>query len=248
MRAALLFLLLLLALPSIVSAQTEADGWAPPDVTQARPTSGAPSLRSGRTLGTGEVLLAAGAGWPGAWAELVLAPDSALNLGIRLGGLYGSPTFGLTAGAGAEAQVPIRIHVFGEHDIDVALTLTPELAVGEGRLFGEQASATRAGALGWSTRADAGAVVGWRATDAVTLLAGASVGAGVSATDAPMERVRALGVAYATLGVEGLLARDTLLFAVLEVGGGLADGSGRALAYYPDPALFRLWVGAAYLP
>src|SRR5687768_6384965 len=101
--------------PSIARAQSAEDGWAAPE-TATRPTSGEASFLSGRTLGVGQALMAASLGWPGFWAQLELAPDSGINVGVRGAVVYGSPVMGLVAGAGGELSVPIRVHVFGEGD------------------------------------------------------------------------------------------------------------------------------------
>jgi hypothetical protein len=231
------------SVPGVARAQTAADGWAPPPVA-SRPTSGAASILSGRTLGTGETVIAASLGWPGLWAQVELAPDSNFNIGIRAGVLYGSPVMGLVAGAGGEVQVPFRIHLWGQDDVDLALRIVPEIALGEGRLFGEDQSPVLRSRLGISTRLDAGIVFGFRYVD-VTFVAGASGGAGISWTENSI--VRAIGVVYAILGIEALMSRETMLFADIHVGGGFGDGSGRAVAYYPQQEILRIALGIAYL-
>jgi hypothetical protein len=233
----------LVARPERACAQSAEDGWAPP-AAGSRPTSGEASFLSGRTLGTGQTLIAAGLGWPGLWAHLELAPDSSFNVGLRAGVSYGSPVMGLVAGAGGEVLAPMRLHLFGEGELDVALRITPQLAVGEGRLFGE-AEGIRANALGISSRLDVGARVGWRAAERFTLFFGADAGAGFSWTDG--ERARPIGVFTGTIGVEALMSLETMLFAEVTGGAGIADGGGRAVAYYPQAEVFRLSLGLAYV-
>lgn len=223
-------------------AGTGADPYAPPDV--ARPTSGEASFLSGRTLGSGDTLLAAWVGWPGFFVHAELAPDSLVNVGIRLGVTYGSPVMGLVPGAGGEAAAVIRIHVFGEGDVDLSVRLEPSLQLGEGVLFGE------AGALGddlgYSSRLDVGVVLGWRVVEHVTLYAGAGAAAGFSEVPSARNGIAAIGIFRGTLGIEALMSRDTMLFADVQAGGGVApDRVG--FAYYPDRAMLRVALGLAYL-
>lgn len=226
------------------AAQTAEDGWAPP--TEApRPTSGTPSFLSGRTLGTGQVLMAAALGWPGLWAHVELAPSSIVNVGVRGSVLYGSPVMGLIAGAGGELVVPIRVHLHGEGEIDVALRIAPSIAAGEGRLFGESASDIHAADLGLSSRLDVGARLAWRATEQVTLFVGADVGAGVSWVET--ERAHPIGVLTGTVGIEAMMSSSTMLFAEAVGGGGVAGADARTVAYYPQQEVFRLSLGLGYL-
>lgn len=225
-------------------AQTAEDGWAPPTEV-SRPTSGTASFLSGRTLGTGEVLMAAALGWPGLWAHVELAPSSTVNVGVRGSVLYGSPVMGLIAGAGGELIVPVRVHLLGEGDLDVGLRIAPQIAAGEGRLFGESASDIRAADLGLSSRLDVGARLAWHASEQVTLYVGADVGAGVSWVET--ERAHAIGVLTGTLGIEAMMSSDTMLFAEAVGGGGIADGGDRTVAYYPQQEVFRLSLGLGYL-
>lgn len=202
-------------------AQTAEDGWAPPVPESDRPTSGDASLLSGRTLGTGEAMLAAGVGWPGIWAHLELAPSSTMNLGIRASVLYGSPSMGLRVGLGGELSVPIRIRLWGEHDTDLALRVTPRGALGEGAIFGEGPLSTFGGELGWMARIDAEVIVGVHFAPAVTFFAGAGLGGGLSHVPAA-SNPEGIGRIEATLGIEGLLARDTMLFVEAKLGYGIA--------------------------
>lgn len=232
----------LLSLPSSSRAQTEADGWAPPVEAAARPTSGDASLLSGRTLGNGEVLLAAALGWPGLWAQLELAPSATFNLGIRAGVVYGSPVMGLAIGAGGQLTVPMRIWVWGEHQTDLSIRVAPSILVGEGILAGE--AGLFAHELGLAGRLDAGVVFGFQADPRITLLFGADLGGGVSWVNGA--NAQPIGVLQGRLGLEGLLARDTMLFAELTAGGGLApDRAGVPL--YPDRFALGLSLGIGYL-
>lgn len=225
-------------------AQTAEDGWAPP--TEApRPTSGEASFLSGRTLGTGEVMIAAALGWPGLWAHVEISPSSIVNVGVRAGVVYGSPVMGLIAGAGGELTVPVRIHLYGEGDLDVSLRLAPELSIGEGRLFGESLSDIRASDLGMSSRLEVGARIAWRVAERVTLFAGADVAPGISWVDT--ENVHPIGVFTGTLGIEALMSRDTMLFAEATGGAGVADGGARLIGYYPQQEILRLSLGLGYL-
>lgn len=240
-RAGLSLLLIVgLLIASSARAQTEADGWAPPEGD--RPTSGDASLLSGRTLGTGEVLIAAAIGFPGLWAHVEIAPSSDFNLGVRAGVLYGSPNMGLGIGGGGHLDVPMRIHLWGEGEGDLALRLCPRIAVGEGALFGE--SGIYAHVFGLSSRLDAGVLLGWHPDSRVTLFVGADAGIGLSYVEGTS--VEPIGVFQGRLGVEGLLARDTMLFAELTVGGGLAPDRG-GLPIYPDRFALGLSLGLGYL-
>lgn len=235
-----LSLLFALLIAPVAHAQTEADGWAPPEGD--RPTSGDASLLSGRTLGTGEVMIAAALGFPGLWAHVEIAPSSGFNLGVRAGVLYGSPNMGLGIGGGGILEVPMRVHLWGEGNGDVALRLSPRIAVGEGALFGESGIFARV--FGLSTRLDAGVLLGWHPDPRVTLFVGADAGLGLSYVEGTS--VEPIGVFQGRLGVEGLLARDTMLFAELTAGGGLApDRVGAPL--YPDRFALGLSLGLGYL-
>lgn len=235
-----LSLIVALLIASSARAQTEADGWAPPEGD--RPTSGDASLLSGRTLGTGEVLIAAAIGFPGLWAHVEIAPSSDFNLGVRAGVLYGSPNMGLGIGGGGQLEVPMRIHLWGEGEGDLALRLCPRIAVGEGALFGE--SGIFAHVFGLSSRLDAGVLLGWHPDPRVTLFVGADAGIGLSYVEGTS--VEPIGVFQGRLGVEGLLARDTMLFAELTVGGGLAPEP-RGVPLYPDRFALGLSLGLGYL-
>lgn len=230
--------------PSRAHAQTAEDGWAPP-TTSPRPTSGEASFLSGRTLGTGQVLMAAALGWPGFWAHVEVAPDSVINIGVRAAVVYGSPVMGLVAGAGGELTVPIRVHVFGEGDLDLSLRIAPELSMGEGRLFGGADGTSLANELGFSSRIELGALLGWRIVERFTMFFGASAAPGLSWLDG--QQVRAIGVFHGTIGVEALMSLETMLFAEVQAGAGVVDGSGIAFAFYPQQEILRVSLGLAYV-
>jgi hypothetical protein len=234
--------LALLAAPPAAAAQ-EADPLPP---VAARPTSGEASLQSGRTLGTGQVMVAGAVGWPWIWAQLEVALTSSFNLGIRASLLYGSPVMALEAGAGGELSVPMRIHLHGEGDLDVAVFATPAFTFGEASTAGEGGTVF-AGDFGWSSRLEAGGVIGWRAMEGLTLLAGAGGHAGFVHTP-EVGDPEVVGALFARLGVEGLISRDTMLFAAAEGGVGFAPSRlGVNLFREPFPPFLRLSLGVAYL-
>ncbi len=246
MRA--LVLALVLALPLAAHAQgtdtaavEASDAYAPP--RGDRPTSGDASLLSGRTLGVGNVMIAAMAGWPGAYVHLELAPTSLFNLGIRGGFLWGSPLMGLTVGLGGELAVPMRLRIWGEHQTDLAIVLEPMFAVGPGPLYGESGFP---GSFSYGTRLDAGARLGWEADPRFTLFGGVMAGGGLSEVPHAGSSVQPLGVVYGTLGAEILTSRDFMLLVRIDGGYGLApERSG--LAYFADRAFLRVVFGGAFL-
>src|SRR4051812_33143079 len=138
-------LVLALLLPILISAQVPltahaqddddaavmaSDAYAPP--SGDRPTSGDASLLSGRTLGVGNAMIAAMAGWPGAFVQIEYGVTSLFNLGIRAGFLWGGPLMGLQVGLGGELAVPMRLRVWGEGQVDLAIVLEPMFAAGPG--------------------------------------------------------------------------------------------------------------------
>ena len=242
----LVLVLALASLPTLARAQstassTERDLYAPP--TGDRPTSGDASLLSGRTLGVGNVMLAVMAGWPGAYVQLELAPTSLFNLGIRGGFLWGSPLMGLQVGLGGELAVPMRLRVWGEGQLDLAIVVEPMFAIGPGNAYGEL---TLPNSLAYGARLDAGARIGWQADPRFTLFGGVAAGGGFSEVPRMSSTVQPLGVIYATLGAEILATRDVLLFLRSDFGYGLApDRSG--LPYFPDRFFMRIVFGGAFL-
>jgi hypothetical protein len=238
---------LLLAAPG--SAQDTTSAAPTDDVTAAyeavvadRPTSGDASLLSGRTLGTGEVMIAAFAGWPGAFVQLELAPSSIFNIGIRAGFLYGSGLMGLVTGYGGELAVPMRIHVFGERDVDIAIHVQPVVSLGSGTLFGEQG--IFGDHFGYGARLDLGARMGWEVDPRLTFVFGVDGGVGFSGVDP--SGPSAIGMILGVLGAEVLVARDFMLFVEAQGGYGFAPDRAGAL-YFPAREVLRVVIGGAFL-
>jgi hypothetical protein len=236
--------------PMAVAAQDDddaavmaSDAYAPP--TGDRPTSGDASLLSGRTLGVGDAMIAAMAGWPGVSVQVEYGVTSLFNLGIRAGFLWGSPMMGLTVGLGGELAVPMRLRVWGEHETDLAIVVEPMFAVGPGGAYGESFAGV-SNSFAYGARLDAGARIGWEADPHLTVFAGLMAGGGVAEVPSTPNGVQPIGVIYATLGGEVLTSRDFMLFLRVDGGGGLApDRSG--IAYFADRAFLRIVFGGAFL-
>lgn len=223
---------------------TYADDSDAPLARVAGPTSGAASILSGRTLGAGRTVVAAAAGWPGVWAELALAPASEINVHVRGTFLYGGPFMGLIEGLGGELAIPVRVHVLGDGQIDLAVRITPRLAIGEGRLFGEREGL--GGTLSGGFVVDVHGVMGFALDPNVTLIAGLGGGAGGSLVDRSSVGAAWVARVAGEIGVEALLARDFMLFAHVEGGYGFApDRSG--LPFYPQREVLSVSLGAAYV-
>lgn len=192
-------------------------------------------------------MIAAAAGWPWIWAQLELAPTSSFNLGVRAALIYGSPIMALEAGAGAELAVPMRIHLFGEDRLDLAVFVIPAATFGEGATVGEGGT-VYAGDFGWSSRIEAGGVLGWRPSDGLTWVFGAGGHVGFVHVPASGE-ASAVGAALARVGVEGLVARDMMLFALAEAGVGFAPSRAAPNPVFREsfPPLLRVSLGLAYL-
>jgi hypothetical protein len=205
-----------------------------------RPTSDEISVHSGRTLGIGETVISAGVGWPGLFAELTLAPSSRTNLGIRGSLLYGSPLLGVGDGLGGEMSTPLRFLLHAHRTIDVSLVIRPGAVFGQGAIVGQEG--TFSNDFGWGARVEAGAVMGIAATGSVTLLVGALLGAGVVSTPDVGGGLEGYVAGYLQTGVEGLVSRDTMLFALADVGGGFG-----APDRFDGNFIGRLWVGVGYL-
>lgn len=206
----------------------------------SRPTTGDMSILSGRTLGNGEMVLAAGLGWPGIWGQVVLAPSSTFNLGLRGTVLYGSPLMGLGHGVGGAVTAPMRLHVFGRDTLDVSLAVEPGFALGEGALAGQQESfANDLGLLAW---AEGGVLAGLQVSSAVTLTLGL-LGelAFVDVPDSADGR-HLVGGAVGVLAAEALMSRDTMLFGEVRGGWGFA-----AEQLFDGHEIVRLSLGIAYL-
>jgi hypothetical protein len=235
--------LALLLAPLAAGAQDDDDSLPP---VAARPTSGEASLQSGRTLGTGEVMIAAAAGWPWIWAQLELALTSSFNVGVRAALIYGSPIMALEPGVGGELSVPMRIHLYGEGELDFAIYATPAFTFGEGATVGEGDS-VYSGDFGWSSRLEAGGVLGFHAMEGVTLIIGAGGHVGFVHTPSVGDP-EVIGAVLARFGVEGLISRDTMLFALAEGGVGFAPSRmGLNLFRESFPPVLRLSLGLAYL-
>lgn len=210
----------------------------------AGPTSGAASILSGRTLGSGQAMVSAALGWPGIWAELALAPGSELNVHVRGSVLYGSPVMGLVAGAGGELAIPVRVHVFADGIVDLALRVTPRIALGEGAIFGERMGL--GGALAGAALLDAHAVLGLAIDPNVTLIVGAGGGAGGSMVEGSSVGAAWIARVAGELGIEALMSRDTMLFAHVEGGWGFApDRAG--LPFYASRERLSVSLGMGYL-
>lgn len=233
-----------LSLLGATQASAQQEGEGEPLARVAGPTSGAASLLSGRTLGAGQVVVAAAAGWPGVSGELALAPTSEINVHVRARLLYGAPLLGLVEGLGAELAVPVRVHVLGDGQIDLAVRITPRVSIGEGRLFGEREGL--GGALAGGLVVDVHGVLGFAIDPNVTLLAGLGGGAGGSSVEGSSMGIAWVARLAGELGVEALLSRDVMLFAHVEAGYGFApDRAG--LAFYPGRELLAVTLGAGYV-
>jgi hypothetical protein len=211
-----------------------------PARADSRPTSGDMSVLSGRTFGTDQTVLAAGLGWPGFWAQVLLAPSPRLNVGIRADVLYGSPIMGVGTGVGGQLSVPIRLHVFGQDTLDLAVQVRPYAVTGEGSTVGEKGLFSSE--VGWGAGAEAWALLGYRASDIVTLAAGLGGSGGYVDVPDSDQGGDGVGTLLVRAGVEALMARDTMLFAEVVGGYGLApdrrfDGHG----------VVRVSLGVGYL-
>lgn len=190
-------------------------------------------------------MVAGAAGWPGVWGLAMFAPSSEVNLGIRAGVQYGSPIMGFVPGAGGELQIPLRIHLWGENALDFALQITPAILVGQSSLVGD--SGAFANDVGWSSRGEIMALFGYRPMNRMTLLFGGGGHLGFLHQPASGSLFFE-GAVNATLGIEGLVTRDLMLFALIDAGIGIvpARGAGNPL-FPPNTGIFRIWVGIAYL-
>lgn len=225
------------------AAQQQGEIEPPPVVAT---TSGDVSLLSGRTNGTGEVVIAGAAGWPWIWAQVDVAFDPALNIGLRAALLYGSPFMQFEPGVGGEASLPVRIHVFGEDVFDLSIFATPTFTFGEAVITGQGGTAA-AGDFGWGSRLDAGLVAGWRALEKITVILGAGGHIGFVNTPSA-DDFNVIGGAFLRAGIEGLLSRDTMLFALADGGVGFAPTrTGGPLFRSNFPPLFRISLGVGYL-
>lgn len=184
-----------------------------------RPSSGEMSLASGRTLGNGERVLSAGLGWPGLYAEVMWAPTSRFNVGLRGSVLYGSPLMGFEHGVGGALHVPGRLHLYARGTLDVAVAFEAMAFAGEGVLAGE--SGAFADDLGFGGEFHAGLTLGAKASSAVTLHVGVRGGPGYARVGDVGEDIF-VGTVAVTGGLEALVARDSMLFVRFEGGYGFA--------------------------
>jgi hypothetical protein len=205
-----------------------------------RPTSGDLSILSGRTFGSGENALAAGIGWPGIWAGAFFAPTPRFNFGIRGTVLYGNPMMGFDGGIGGEVSVPLRFHLFGRGQLDVALWIEPAFFTGEGTLAGDRGIG--ADEQGFGGRIEIGGLAGAQVTQAVTIVFGIHGAPGYVTVPDVADGSHFVATTSATLGVEALPARDTMLFAVAKAGYGFAPDR-----LFDGHEVIALAFGLAYL-
>lgn len=203
------------------------------------PTSGDPSAISGRTLGDHQVLLAAGVGWPGFWAEALFSPNRTFDVGVRADVLYGSPLLGFGTGIGGEVSVPMRLHLWASGHNDFSLAARPFATLGDGSLVGEQN--IFAGSFGYALGLELQGLLGAQVSDAVTLTVGA--GADTAFANVPDNAASGDLIAsfYGIAGIEAVFSGTTLLFARVQGGYGLAPS--RLFGGHAD---FRLSFGVAY--
>lgn len=212
-----------------------------PAAASSRPTSGDPSARSGRTLGVGETLVVASAGWPGAFAEAIFAPSSSFNVGARLGFVWASPLIGFGTGFGTEVSAPMRIHLLSEGSLDLSLAIRSLLVLGQGALVGQEG--VFSDDFGWGAGGELGVVAGYQTSDSFTLVFGGGAGVfGVGVPGAEGTGEHLVGSVLFRFGGEFLLDRDVLLFAELTGGYGLAPA-----ATFESKLIARLELGAAFL-
>ena len=208
---------------------------------QDRPTSGDMSIISGRTMGNGEAVLAAGVGWPGLWAEALFAPSSRFNLGIQAGVLYGSPFMGFATGVGGRVAVPIRFHMYGHNSLDLSIAVTPAFVIGEGAVVGQDG--IFADNLGFGVQTEGGMLLGFQPGESVTITLGALAGFGwLDVPDAAGGGQGVVGTFVLVTGIEALMARDTMLFAEVEGGYGAAPN-----LLFEHQGIVRVSLGLAYL-
>lgn len=212
------FLLQAILLGSLLSPLRGGTARADDAPSANRPTSGDVSIRSGRTLGTGKTVLAAGIGWPGAVAEIHFAPSPRLNVGIRANIDYGSPFLGTGTGGGGGLSVPLRFHIHGKGNLDVSILAEPGVRFGEGALVGQRGVFSND--FGVGAKLDAGPLFGLRVSKAVTLTAAPLLSLGY--VTVPKASGSAIAGLAGLLGIEALMSSDTLLFAEARFGYGFA--------------------------
>lgn len=190
--------------------------------------------------------MAGAAGWPWIWVQLELAPTSTFNIGIRGAILYGSPIMALSPGVGGEISVPMRIHLHGDENIDIAVFITPAFVLGEAATVGEGGT-IYGGDFGYSVRGEAGGLFGIHVMPRFTVYFGVGGHTGFVHTPS-IGDVQAIGAAFARAGLEGLISRDTMLFGEIEGGIGIASSRGGIPVFGATvPPLLRVSLGLAYL-
>lgn len=205
------------------------------------PTSSAISVIGARTLPSGSTLVAGEAGWPGTYGTLHVAAGSRLSLALRGGVAYGSPFLSLAGGLGGQLEAGARLHVYGEDNVDMAVSLALGGVVGEGSLFGE--TGTFSNDLGYGAYLDPGFLASFAVSRTLTLTGGV-VGsfALMTVPDRNIDPSHQLVSVGVKLAVETLLSRDLLLFAQLTAGAGLTQER-----QFDNNTLLRLALGAAFL-
>jgi len=178
-----------------------------------RPTSDDLSLISGRTVGNGEVVISAGLGWPGFFAEALFSLSSKFDLSLRAHVDYGA-LLGTATGVAGGLSIPMRLHVYGRNDIDVAIAARPFVLLGEGAIMGEVG--TFADDFGYAIGLEAGVRVGFHVSSGATLTVGA---AGLFAwTSVKGAGGGALGGGAPLIGIEAHFNRRTVFIAEALVG------------------------------
>lgn len=173
-----------------------------------RPTSDDLSLISGRTVGNGEVVISAGLGWPGFYAEILFSPSSTFDLSLRAHVDYGA-LLGTATGVAGGLSIPMRLHVYGKDDIDIAIAARPFALFGEGAIMGEEG--VFADDFGYALGIEAGLRVGFHVGSSTTLTVGAAgLFAWTSVKDAGGG---AIGGGAPVLGIEANFNRQTVFFA-----------------------------------
>lgn len=223
--------LALLAVTLAAPATTRADG----------PTSSVISVVGARTLPSHSTLIAAEAGWPGAYGAVHFAVGSRLSVAVRGGVAYGSPFMSFATGIGGQLEAQGRLHLYGYDNVDVALSLAGGGAFGEGAQFGE--TGTFSNDVGYGGYVEPGVLASFAASRTLTLTGGV-VGtlAYVTVPDRNVSPSHLLGGVGLKLAVEALLSRDLVMFAQLTAGAGMREED-----QFNNATLLRLSLGAAFL-
>lgn len=144
---------------------------------------------------------------------------------------------GFSTALGGQLSLPMRIHVYGESDVDLAIALRPFGMLGEGAMVGQEG--IYADDLGGGAGLEAGVRAGFHVSDAVTLATGVFFeGAFVRTQGAGNGGTFAFGVLGA---VEAVMSRATMLF--FAVGGGYGVASEDL---FDRRGVVRLHLGLAY--